>query len=132
MINHTFKQLLIGIPIYGHTFLSFYFYFSLIMGVGFFVLFTIKGCFNKSLHFGRKVGSFCTSCSMKFLASSGIYFGYTILVLSTYIIILDYADNFLFYLFAFFALKGYSASQQLKGEHAYTPHVHSDVVILPL
>lgn len=62
MIKLTFKQYFINFPLLTHTFFSFYFYFYLGIGVGFFVLFTIKGCFNKSLHFGRKVGSFCTNC----------------------------------------------------------------------
>lgn len=53
--------------------------------LGFFVLFTIKGCLNKSLHFGRKLGSFCTNNSMKLRASSGMFTGYSIFVLSTYI-----------------------------------------------
>jgi len=33
-----------------HSF--FYFYFIIAVGTGFFVLFTINGCLNKSLHFG--------------------------------------------------------------------------------
>lgn len=41
-------------------FIQNFFYFP--FGTTFFVLFTMKGCFSKSLHLGRRVGSFWTSC----------------------------------------------------------------------